>query len=169
MNFTGYKVVDERTGETKNTKSAGDALFMKNHHAFWINVPLNDADSGIGALEHMIRVGAMFIIPADRFDTSTHSKTNDGATAFYYENYAGGIGVAKKLLQVWKKTLEKGVEIARNCECKSGCQNCIDPAKSYDINNEIDKVAGIALAKNLLAEVRDGPTHKFNNGQWVPV
>ena len=45
----------------------------------------DDAVAGIGALEHMLRVGAMFVIPADRFDTSTYSKVNDEPTAYYYE------------------------------------------------------------------------------------
>lgn len=42
----------------------------------------------------------MFVIPADRFDTSTYSKIGDAPTAYYYKNYTGGIGVAKKLSQV---------------------------------------------------------------------
>ena len=74
----------------------------------------------------MIRVGTMFVIPADRFDTSTYSRTGSELAAYCYENYPGGIGVAKKLFSVWYIALKKGVEIARNCKCSSGCQNCIE-------------------------------------------
>ncbi len=112
----------------------------------------------------------MFAIPADRFDTSTYSKTNDYPTAYYYENYSGGIGVAKKLFEVWKEALKKGMEIASNCKCESGCQNCIEPAKSYNIGNEdISKMRGIELANNLLAAVERGPDHQFDNGRMVPL
>ena len=170
-NYTGYKLVEEGTGEVKGEGGSQDALFMDNIHAFWINLPGNpETTAGIGAVEQMIRVGSMFVIPADRFDTSTYSRTGEATSAFYYENYRGGIGVAKKLFEVWPTALAKGVEIARNCSCRSGCQNCIEPAKSYDISNaDIDKVRGIQLASELLSAVEAGPDRKFRNGRMVPV
>lgn len=170
-NYTGYKLVEEGSGEVKGEGGSQDALFMDNIHAFWINVPGDDeSTAGIGAVEHMIRVGSMFVIPADRFDTSTYSRTGEDSAAFYYENYPGGIGVAKKLFEVWPTALEKGIEIARNCSCRSGCQNCIEPAKSYDISNsDIDKVQGIKLATKLLSAVQKGPDFRFRNGRMVPV
>ena len=172
MNFTGYKLVDEKRADQPEVKGGtANALFMNNHHAFWIKVPETaDTSKGIGALEHMIRVGAMFVIPADRFDTSTYSMVGDGyAIAYYYENYMGGIGVAKKLLSVWQKALEKGVEIAKNCKCSTGCQNCIDPAKSYDISSDIDKAAGLSLAEEVLATAQQGPTHDMQNLMWKEI
>ena len=119
---------------------------------------------GIGALEHIIRVGGMFVIPADRFDTSTYSKIGDAPTTYYYENYAGGIGVAKKLFSVWHDVLKKGIEIAESCACRSGCQNCIEPAKNYNTSNaedKIDKRGGIALATHILEEAKRGPDGKI--------
>ena len=168
MNFTGYDLVDERTGETISGGGTRGALYMNSRHAFWINAPqVSSTNSGIGALEHLLRVGAMFVIPADRFDTSTYSKTGEEPAAFYYENYEGGIGVAKKLFGVWQTALKKGIEIADNCECRLGCPNCIEPAKSYNISNTaINKVRGIELAQELLAAAQNGPDHKFRNGRW---
>ena len=171
MNFAGYKVVDERTGEERETRPTNDAHYQNNLHAFWINVPPSECTTeGIGALEHMIRVGAMFVIPADRFDTSTYSKIGDEPIAYYYENYSSGIGIAKKLFTVLPNVLEKGIEIAENCDCKLGCQNCIVPAKSYNISNiAINKISGIELARILLDAVNKGPDQKFRNGLLVPV
>lgn len=171
MNFTGYRLVDESNGEEKGSGGASEAHFQNNLHAFWINIPQNErSDAGVGGLEHLIRVGAMFVIPADRFDTSTYSKIGEEPTAFYYENYSGGIGVAKRLFKVWPTALKKGIEIADSCECRLGCQNCIEPAKSYDINNaNIDKVRGIELAISILTSVENGPDRRFHNGRMVPV
>ena len=132
--------------------------------------PGESADEGIGALEHIIRVGAMFVIPADRFDTSTYSRTGDEPFASYYENYASGIGVAKKLFAILPKVLEKGIDIAEKCGCQLGCQNCIEPAKSYDMSNaDINKISGIELAIDLLEAVERGPDRKYRNGLLVPV
>ena len=88
--------------------------------------------------------------------------------AFYYENYTGGIGVAKKLFEVWRTALEKGIEIAENCPCRKGCQRCIEPAKSYDISNaDIEKMRGVELARELLGEAEKGARRRFRNGRMV--
>ena len=163
--FTGYSLIDERSGYLVNRVESKDAMYENNRHAFWINYTQQDllTDRGIGALEHLIRVGSMFVIPADRFDTNSHSKAGAEPTSFYYENYSGGIGVAKKLFEVWPDALQKGVEIATDCRCSGGCQNCIEPAKSYTSSNTtIDKNAGIELARHLLREEKASPGQVFS-------
>ena len=170
-NFTGYTLVDERTGERKGSGGANEAHYQNNLHGFWINLPTDECTTaGIGAVEHMVRVGAMFVIPADRFDTSTFSKVGDDPAVFYYENYSGGIGVAKKLFDVWRSALEKGMEIAQHCNCRSGCQNCIEPAKSCNISNaDIDKLHGTELATKILTATEGSPHATFRNGRMVPL
>ena len=170
MHFTGYKLVDERT-DSEVDRRGGDEWHNENNlHAFILHCPAGDSRAeGVGAVEHMLRVGAMFVIPADRFDTSTYSKADEGSI-YYYENYAGGIGVAKKLFQKWTAALRKGMEIADNCSCSKGCQNCIEPAKSYNMSNAaIDKVAGMALATKILEAEGQGPVKKYHQGSMVPV
>lgn len=171
MNFYGYKVVDERTGAELENHKRRDARYLNDLHAFWINVPPSEcANEGIGALEHIIRVGAMFVIPADRFDTSTYSRSGDEPFASYYENYTGGIGVAKRLFTVLPDVLEKGIDIAEKCNCEPGCPNCIQPSKSYSISNpEINKIRGIELAIDLLAAIKRGPDQEFRNGLLQPI
>ena len=122
-NFTGYKQVDSRTDEVVGFGGAAAAENRNNLHALWVYVPEGrNADGALGALEHLMRVGAMFVIPADRFDTSTCSRMGERPMTFYYENYSGGIGVAKKLFDVWGNALAKGIEIAEHCSCRKGCQ-----------------------------------------------
>ena len=171
MNFTGYKLVDERTGEAKDSGGSHAALYQNNLHAVWFNVTTHAAnEAGIGALENLFRVGAMFVIPADRFDTSTWSTLKDGLTTYYYENYEDGIGVARKFYKVWPNVLEEGIKVAAGCSCAKGCQNCIEPAKSWSTSNlDIDKWAGIELGKKLLAAYNKGPDHKFQNGRLVRI
>ena len=170
MTFTGYQLIDERGGDQIGVGGDPDSHNEYKLHAFWINIPNREDAGAIGAMEHMIRVGAMFVIPADRFDTSTFSRTGNDQAVFYYENYSGGIGVAKKLFEVWHVALEKGIEIARNCSCRSGCQNCIEPAKSYNMSTtDIDKLCGIELAERLLSIAKEGPDEKLEGGRMVPV
>ncbi len=168
-NFTGYKQIDSRTDEVVGFGGAAAAEYQNNLHALWMNVPHSGkADGALGALEHLIRVGAMFVIPADRFDTSTYSRMGDAPMTYYYENYSGGIGVSKKLFEVWVKALAKGIEIAENCKCRKGCQTCIEPAKSYDMSNtDIDKMRGVELARQLLDEAAEGARRRFRNGRMV--
>ena len=171
MNFRGYSVVDERSNETVDFIDSNDARWLNNLHAFWIAVPRDTIyDAGIGALEHLVRVGALFVIPADRFDASTWSNSSDTTTAYHYENYPGGIGVAKKLFDVWPAALEAGIHVASNCPCERGCQNCIEPAKSWDFSNmEVNKRYGIELANTLLNAIKKRPTHSFRDGILVAV
>jgi len=169
-NFNGYKLLNEESGEELKRGGDHSSYYQDKLHAFWMRVPSDDdhEGEGIGALEHMLRVGAMFVIPADRFDTSTYSKTGDDLSVYYYENYSGGIGVAKKLFDEWQQALRKGMEIAEHCKCASGCQNCIEPAKSYNMSNsEIDKAHGIALADELFAMVAGGPDEEWRDGMWM--
>ncbi len=169
--FSGYRQIDSRTDEVVGSDGAAAAEYQNNLHALWMNVPqCAKANGAIGALEHLMRVGAMFVIPADRFDTSTYSRMGGEPMTFYYENYSGGIGIAKKLFEVWETALAKGIEIAENCKCGKGCQICIEPAKSYDISNsDIDKIRGVELAKQLLAEAATSARRRFRNGRMVAV
>ena len=173
MKYDGYKLIDEQTGDQKRTGGIPGAHYENNLHAFLLQVPhIHSTEVGaVGALEHLLRVGAMFVIPADRFDTSTFSKPGDDPAAiFYYENYPGGIGVAKKLAEVWPRALEKGMQVAESCPCERGCPNCIEPAKSYDISNaSIHKARGIELGRHVLELVLKGPDRVFDNGQLVPM
>ena len=171
LNFTGYRLVNERTGEERFNEYSGPGHNQYGLHAVWFNVRRDDMGRrGIGALENLLRVGAMFVIPADRFDTSTWSKQSETVTSYYYENYEGGIGLARKLFETWPTALKKGIEVAEKCSCETSCQNCIEPAKSWNLSDSaIDKAVGIALANSLLFAERQGATHKLVNGRWIPI
>ena len=155
--FRGYKLIDTQTGGEGIMSGNPSWYTHSNRHAFWIEVQSSHAvdAQGLVGLENLLRVGAMFVIPTDRFDASTLSIRGDMIIC-YYENYTGGIGVAKQLLNVWRLALNEGIRIADNCSCRRGCPNCIEPPKAYR-NTDIDKIdknLGINLARKILVASR---------------
>lgn len=165
--FHGYRLVNAESDETLHIDSTKSALYDNRIHAFWLESPEGgDWSAAVGGLEHLMRVGALFLLPIDRFDVSTYSTLRG---AYYFEGFRGGIGVAKSMFSDWHTALRKGLEVAENCRCRRGCPDCIQPAKSYDISQKIDKTQGVELARLLLSRREAGPTHKWSGRLWERV
>ena len=157
--------VDERTGDVRDrwTPQVNSAQF-DNAHAFWLHQkPNNDfTASGITALQHILRIGALFSIPLDAHDMFPHAVKKE-QKAYIVESYPGGIGIARKALDRWRSMLKVGIRVAESCNCSKGCPNCIVPPRSRE---ELDKKAGIRLAQVLLLMATDSHDLKFVNGLW---
>ncbi len=155
LKFDGYSLVDEKTDAVIDRGGEPDYHERDKLHAFWIEIGGESRNkAGINAFLQILRVGALPVVPADRFDTSTFARLDED-TVFIYENYSGGIGIAKGIFDAWNTALEEGIKVAKKKCCKMGCPECIKPAKSWDSGNaEIDKVAGIKLAEEMLAAYR---------------
>lgn len=160
-NFAGYQLIDERSGQIiENERS--EATRRRICHSFWLGIDDNDAiKEGVSGLEHIFRIGAIFILPTDRYDTSTFSKTTAENEIYFYENYSGGIGIAEKAFSVWRNVIEEGIEIAKKCACKNGCPRCIYPPRLKDPST-VKKDAGIKLGKYLLKLTKDMPEERFD-------
>lgn len=160
--------VDERTGKVMDSWSpqGGEARF-DNAHAFWLSVSATSAgeSSGVRELQYILRVGALFTIPVDAHDIFPYAAVGE-RTAYIVESYPGGIGIARKALERWRGMLRVGIRVADECECRSGCPNCIVPPRSHE---DLDKSCGIALAKSLLDITEGNPTFRFSSGLWEPV
>lgn len=165
--------VDERSDEERDrwTPSSNQARFDR-AHALRISLPYDGSDeaaSGVAGIEvqtcqHLLRVGALFSIPIDAHDVFTHADLGT-RSIFLVESYPGGIGIARKALEVWRRMLEVGIGVAERCRCVKGCPNCISPPRS----SELDKEAGIELARRLLVGSEGAYTHEFRAGLWDPV
>ena len=166
--LTSVEEVDERTGEVKDrwTPQVNSAQF-DNAHAFWLHQEnyTDEAASGVTALQHLLRVGALFSVPLDAHDMFPHAVVKD-QKAYIVESYPGGIGIARKALERWQSMLEVGIRVAESCRCSRGCPNCIVPPRSRE---ELDKVAGINLARTLLNLTEGSHDFKFVHGLWEPV
>jgi DEAD/DEAH box helicase domain-containing protein len=158
--LSGYKIVDKRNENIIEEQRTNKAKASK-AHAFWIKMEDEQSSEGaLKAVENMFRVGAIFVIPTDRYDTSTFCKPKEHEI-YFYENYTGGIGVSEKALTAWREVLKEGIVIAENCSCKKGCPKCIHPPKLKDATM-IDKEQGLILAKNIISISNVAANEKFD-------
>ena len=157
--------VNEHTGEVTDrwVPQANSAQF-DNAHAFWLcqETSNEEAAAGITALQHLLRVGALFSIPIDAHDVFPHAAIR-AQEAYIVESYPGGIGLARKALERWRDILKVGISVADLCRCHRGCPNCIVPPRSTE---DLDKVAGIGLARSLLNATKGSQNYIFANGLW---
>lgn len=160
--------VDERTGEVQDRWKPGtNSAKFDNAHAFWVQdeTPSNIAAMGITALQQLLRVGALFSIPLDAHDIFPHAVAKD-QKAYIVESYPGGIGIARKAFERWRNILNVGIDVAENCKCSKGCPNCIVPPR---FNEELDKNAGVSLARIILSKTEQSHNFKFVNGLWEAI
>ena len=159
--------VDDRTGDVRDrwTPQSNSAQFDK-AHAFWLrqDTPTDEAAAGITALQHLLRVGALFSIPLDAHDIFPHANVRE-PTVYIVESYPGGIGIARKALERWQSILKVGISVAYSCTCHRGCPNCIVSPRSRE---DIDKIAGIDLAQSLLVATKGAHDFNFVHGVWEP-
>lgn len=164
--LNSVSVVDERSDSLIDRFTPQGHSVSSTSHAFWVDTTdMEEVDSaGLLAFEQLLRIGALFTIPADLHDTTTHTK--DGAT-YLIENYPGGIGIVKKAMQQWHRILRSGMQVARNCKCRRGCPNCIIPPRYYGSNDQLDKNEGIKLAEYIIGITGGPPDAKFKDGLWL--
>ena len=160
--------LNERTGEVVDrwVPEFNSAKF-DNAHAFWVQEEVSSsiASDGIIAFQQLLRVGALFSIPLDAHDIYPHAVAKE-QKAYIVESYPGGIGIVKKMLDRWRTVLEIGIGVAEKCKCSRGCPNCIVPPRSKD---NMDKIAGIELARAVLQTTSNQPDFGFCGGLWEPI
>lgn len=156
-NFTGYRLIDERSDAVLEDVSTTNAI-RKFVRGFWFmfedSVPFGRTvdPAGLAVLEQFIRIGSPFIIPCDRHDIATLTMTNPLPSIYLYETVPGGIGIAEKMLEVWREVMSHGAEIARKCSCREGCARCIHPPR-YRVSDAgaLKKTLGFELMDMLFA------------------
>ena len=162
---------DERTDDTlKSWTPESNNANYSNAHAFWLQLDGDHSaegagQNGVAELQHLLRIGTLFTIPTEAHDVIPHAMPRDGV-AYLIESHAGGIGIVRKVFEQWREVLETGVRMAEDCECRSGCPNCIVPPRT---RQEFDKRLGIALARRLLSATDRLHDYASADGLWEPV
>lgn len=160
--------IDEATDQVvdKWQLDSSSSSFHSSGHAFWLSLLNYDvASSALVALEQIMRVGVRFNIPVDEHDTYTVYRPRE-RDIYIVESYPGGIGIVKKVAERWQDVLGAGMKVALNCKCRSGCPYCIVPPRRTE---EIDKVAGLRLAYEVLKVASRPASHEFVQGTWKPL
>jgi DEAD/DEAH box helicase domain-containing protein len=186
-NFSGFKVIDRTTGQVRSEEERRESKVYRGVRAYWITLfeipdgwegggihsprrPIDAIDLGVATgLEQMIRIGASFVVPCDRFDISTYSDDGEKRIVLY-ECIEGGIGIAEKVLERWRDVLKQGMRVAENCKCSDGCPACIiSPFRSARSNNCAPKHEILNVAERILKHAEVGVTSYFdpNLHQWI--
>lgn len=144
-----FRWTDNSTGEetvySNSEQQYSRKLYHNDRHAFIMHITGTATDEvAIETLEQIMRIGVIFEVPADRHDINTHSKD---CSVYLYENYPGGIGIARCIYNGWGNVIKAGIRIAEACKCKKGCAKCLIPPHK---TGTIDKLSGLKLARIIL-------------------
>jgi len=173
-NLAGYKLLDQNGNVLEESREQS----TRNMHvrSFWISMESDSSSlysgrvQGFKGLEQLMRIGAPFVIPCDRHDLSGLANTNQLTAAFLHETVPGGIGLAEKLLSVWRAVLQQGIKVAEACACEAGCPRCIH-ANRFDRGvDSTRKSAVVNYAKRILRKTQDPPDEELDQAlhSWRP-
>jgi DEAD/DEAH box helicase domain-containing protein len=112
-----------------------------------------DFDGSLHAAEHaLIALSPIFAMcePNDLGGVSYPIYENGKSVIFIYDAYEGGIGISKKLFDIFPVLKEKTKEMIISCKCESGCPYCVYSSKCGNNNNPIDKIGAIEVLKELI-------------------
>lgn len=173
-NLAGYKLIDQNGNVLEESRETS-ARNMR-VRSFWISLESDSSGlhsgriQGFKGIEQLLRIGAPFVIPCDRHDLSGLSSTKQMTAAFLHETVPGGIGLAEKLLRVWRAVIKQGIQIAEACSCEEGCPRCIH-ANRFDRGvDSTKKLAVVKYAKRILRKTQKPPDEGFDQKlhRWKP-
>jgi len=112
------------------------------------------AMGGIHAVEH----AALSLFPlfalCDRHDVAGISYVRHPqlgrAAVFFYDQHAGGVGLAPSVFERIETLLETALELIRDCPCEEGCPSCVHSPKCGSGNRPIDKEASVRVLELLI-------------------
>lgn len=99
-------------------------------------------ESGLNGLKNAILGVYPLKCMTDHRDIGSAYKINDpdngGATIFFYDNVAGGIGLNENAFLIFEEIIDIAKDRIKNCNCLKGCPGCIQSGKPFD-NKDADK------------------------------
>jgi DEAD/DEAH box helicase domain-containing protein len=160
----GYQIKDVQTGDVLGHEALDLPPSCLRTRALWYvvddellagaGIDRATAPSALHAAEHAaIGMLPLFAI-CDRWDVggvSTLRHAGTGApTVVIYDAVPGGAGVAELGFSVADRHLTATLASIEACPCTTGCPSCVQSPKCGNANEQLDKVAAIALLRAVL-------------------
>ncbi|MEA1972395.1 MAG: DEAD/DEAH box helicase [Candidatus Cloacimonadota bacterium] len=138
--------------ENKNDANRLDnlvTLCKSCHKKVEVNVYIQ---SSLAGLKYLLRNLAPVYLMCDKNDIRVEFEETceigeKKPTLIFYDSVPGGIGLSKKISELYQKLFAHGIEIISHCECKSGCPSCVGPVAENGVGAK-------AKALELLIELK---------------
>lgn len=115
-----------------------------------------DLGGTLHAVEHTAIAAMPLFALCDRGDMGGLSHTgfpDFGLPAiFIYDGYEGGVGLAKRALEIGQEWLKATLGIIEECPCADGCPSCVQDAQCGNRNEPLDKKGAKFLLRKWLRE-----------------
>lgn len=116
--------------------------------------------SGLHAAEHALISLLPLFAMCDRWDigglsTNVHEQTGV-PTVFVYEGHTGGVGIAERGFDCFAGWVADTARLLERCPCRAGCPSCVQSPKCGNLNELLDKAAGLTLLGRMAAHERGG-------------
>jgi DEAD/DEAH box helicase domain-containing protein len=113
-----------------------------------------DLGGTLHAVEHTAIAAMPLFALCDRGDMGGLSHTgfpDFGLPAiFLYDGYEGGVGLAKRALEIGEDWLKATLGIIEECPCAGGCPSCVQDAQCGNRNEPLDKAGAKFLLRRWL-------------------
>ncbi|MGB9691165.1 MAG: DEAD/DEAH box helicase [Candidatus Sumerlaeaceae bacterium] len=90
-----------------------------------------DAGAGLQGVANVLTNVVPLYVLCDPRDVGVVANLRDphtsAPTLFVYDKYPGGIGLARKVFEVYTTIFRAALEIVEGCQCTEGCPSCVGP------------------------------------------
>lgn len=125
--------------------------------------------AGLHALEHVLPAAVSLRLLCDARDVvatyEVEHEAMSGPTLFLLDDCEGGAGIASRAAEIFEDLLAACLEIVGSCSCKDGCPACILSASCWRQYDDIDKIAVIALLRELAADFPSKAVSVWSSGK----
>jgi DEAD/DEAH box helicase domain-containing protein len=160
---TGFQRRDHRTGEILSEESLGLPETTLSTRALYLTLPpgleglmqtmSGSFEGGLHAAQHALVATVPLVILCDRRDVGSVSTTNhpqaETSALFIYDEYRGGVGLARNGYDHIEKLLRHTWELLADCGCSDGCPACVQSPHCGRANEPLDKRLAVTLTMAL--------------------
>ena len=113
-----------------------------------------DLGGTLHAVEHALIACMPLVSLCDRGDIGGLSHTGFPAfglpAIFIYDGHEGGVGLSKRVYEIFEELLERTLHILDDCPCSDGCPSCLQDPQCGNRNEPLDKKGAQFLIRRWL-------------------